>query len=198
MTAVMAGGKSKRMGKEKSTLLLGGRSLIDRVVAATSPISERIAVIGGNLCSTAPVESVSDRYRGAGSMGGVATALAFAADQVGPDAWILCVACDMPFLSTPLLSYLFNLRKGFDIVAPRTAVGFEPLCSFYSVRTLEIFEGEIRKQNYRIRDVFGLAQTKIVQEGELRRFDPELLSFVNINSPSDFESASKVVNSING
>jgi len=203
LAAILAGGRSTRMGREKTSLVLGGKSLIERVVEAVSPISERVAIVGKPCALNYPsVEFVSDRYPGAASMGGIATALAFAEETIGPDSWVLCVACDMPFLSAELLLHLYAKRNDCAaaaypaIIAPATKNGPEPLCAVYSVRTLRFFETEIKKQNYRIRDVFRLAPTRLAPEEELREFDPELFSLVNINSPSDFKAAANMLNAL--
>jgi len=196
LAAILAGGRSTRMGTDKSALVLGDKPLIEWVIEAVSPISERVAIVGGGCDLKNPsVEFVPDRYPGAASMGGIATALAYAQETIGSDAWILCVACDMPFLSAELLLHIYSKKNACDsedcqaIVAPATKNGPEPLCALYSAQTLRIFEAEIKKQNYRIRDVFRLAHTVVVHENDLRRFDPNFRSFMNINSPADFKAA---------
>jgi molybdopterin-guanine dinucleotide biosynthesis protein A len=188
--AVLAGGKARRMGTDKAILRLGGVPLIERVQARVSAVSERVVVIGGQPgLEIHGASAVPDRYPGADALGGIATALAYAASCDGPDAWVLCVACDMPFLEPRLLAHLASLMPAHDVVVPRVRAGHEPLCSLYRATCLPVFEAQIATRNLRIFDVYPKVRTRVVGEAELREFDPELVSFLNLNRPDDVRAA---------
>lgn len=182
------------MGADKATLDFGGMPLIERVWSRVAPLSERVVVVGGEArLDHRGVETIPDRYPGAGAIGGVATALAYAVSRSGPDAWLLCVACDMPFLEPRLLAHLAGLMAGFDVVVPRGRLGYEPLCALYRATCLEPLEREIGKGNLRIFDVFRAVRTKEVPEDDLRPMDPQLRSFVNVNRPDELKQAQSLL-----
>ena len=178
------------MGVDKRALPLRGISLLERVLVRVRPLSGRVVTIGGDpILEPLGVPTLPDLYPGAKSMGGIATALAHAAATGGPEAWLLCVACDMPFLEPSLLSYLAELIPGRDVVVPRVELGFEPLCAIYRATCLPGFQREIGAGNLRIFDVYKAVRVREVREEELRRLDPDLRSFFNVNRPADLEKA---------
>ncbi|MBI5441055.1 MAG: molybdenum cofactor guanylyltransferase [Deltaproteobacteria bacterium] len=194
LTAILAGGKARRMGVDKLTLPLAGVPLLERTWSRVAPVSERVIAVGGPpLLASRSVETIPDLYPGADSMGGLATALAHAAATGGPGAWALCVACDLPLLEPALLAYLGTLQTGWDAVVPRTPAGWEPLCAVYRATCLPALEEEIRRGNLRIRDLFALVRTREVGPEELRRFDADLRSFLNVNRPADLARAQELL-----
>jgi molybdopterin-guanine dinucleotide biosynthesis protein A len=139
------------------------------------------------------VETIPDLFPGADSLGGIATALAHARRTVGEDALVLCVACDMPFVEPNLLRALFELADDCDVDVPRTEAGYEPLCALYRARASDLFADRARRGELRIRDVFTLLPTVAVEESMLRRHDPALISFWNVNRPGDLEKAESLL-----
>jgi molybdopterin-guanine dinucleotide biosynthesis protein A len=194
LTAILAGGKGRRMGADKLTAPLAGIPLLERTWSRVAAVSERVVTVGGPaLLARHSVEAVADLYPEADSMGGIATAARFAAAAGGPQAWFLCVACDMPLLEPGLLLYLASLEAGWDVVVPRTPAGWEPLCAVYRVTCLPVLEEEIRRGNLRLKSLFGAVRTRAVGEEELSRFDPELRSFLNVNRPADLARAEELL-----
>jgi molybdopterin-guanine dinucleotide biosynthesis protein A len=84
------------------------------------------------------------------------------------------------------------VEAGVDIVIPETSKGFEPLCSVYSKRCLKPIEQQIIKQQLKIRHVFPKVRVKKLPEPILRKADPDLLSFSNINTPEDLAKAEQI------
>jgi molybdopterin-guanine dinucleotide biosynthesis protein A len=189
LAAILCGGKARRMGTDKVALPLGGTPLVERVWQRAAGVAGTVVAVGG-----APdvghlgVAVVPDRYPGADSMGGIATALGYAAERY-EDAWVLVLACDVPFLEPALLRHLACRRCGHDVVVPRVAAGYEPLCALYRSTCLPVFEEFIRSGRLAIRNVFARVRTREIPEEELRRFDPDLHSFINLNRPADLERA---------
>jgi molybdopterin-guanine dinucleotide biosynthesis protein A len=182
------------MGSDKVALPFGGIPLIERVWRTLEPVARRVVVVGGEpRLDRYGVETIPDRYPGADSLGGVATALAHASETLGSDAWTLCVACDMPFLRPRLLAFLAELCEGFDVVVPRTGAGYEPLCALYRATCLPVIVAEIERGNLRIRGIFDKVRTREVEEQEVRQVDPNLRSFLNINRPEDLEAATRLL-----
>lgn len=190
--AILAGGRARRMGGQKVMLPLLGVPLIERVRNRLTAVCGRVVTVGGNV-QLDGAESVEDRYPGAGSMGGIATALWYAETASPTAEWVLCVGCDMPFLEAALLLHLYALREGADIVVPRVTEGYEPLCAFYRTSCLPPLEELMGRGNLRIFDLFGKVRTRVVGEAELRSRDVELQSFINVNSPDDLERARRMI-----
>ncbi|MBI5016583.1 MAG: molybdenum cofactor guanylyltransferase [Deltaproteobacteria bacterium] len=192
--AILAGGRGRRMGADKVLVTLEGTSLIERVWARLAPLAARVIVVGGEpRLEHRGVETIADRYPGADSLGGVATALAWVSEAIGADGLVFCTACDMPFLEPSLVAHLAERAAHADVVVPRTSAGYEPLCAVYRAACLPAFEAAIRSGNLRFRDAYRGLRCREVGEGELRRFDPDLHSFVNINRPADLEAAARLL-----
>ena len=98
---ILAGGASRRMGTDKSQLMLDGKSFIEHVAAALTRISNEISVVGKPPTDSTKRRYIPDVYPNWGALGGVHTALA-SSDA----AWSLIVACDFPFVTTELFERL--------------------------------------------------------------------------------------------
>jgi molybdopterin-guanine dinucleotide biosynthesis protein A len=113
---ILAGGGSRRMGRDKAFIELGGVPLVKRVIDSVAPICTEIILVTNNAAAYTqfghPI--VPDAYPGKGSLGGIFSGLLAAHEQ-----YALAVACDMPFLNPSLLGYLFSLAPSFDVVIPR-------------------------------------------------------------------------------
>lgn len=186
---LVAGGKSRRMGQDKRFLKVDGTSLIDRTVDVLEQVFTSIVI-----ALAEPLEHwdarghrvVFDALPDCGSLGGLYSGLV-----VSPRPWIFAVACDMPFLNPAVIRYMAGLNAEADIVAARLASGHQPMHAFYSRRCVPMFERMAKQGRLKIQDVFSHPdlRIKIVPESELTALDPNLLSFHNINTPEDFDSA---------
>ncbi len=190
--AVLAGGKSSRLGFDKSLVPLGKRPLIARVVEKLKAVTADCIVVTNRPDKFANVlEGVRftpDAYPLGGALVGIYSAL-----RVARHEYVLIVACDMPFLNTDLLKYLVDLAPGHDVVVPRRADGVEALHAVYSVRCIQPIERLLNSGEVMIVRFFPDVRVRYVEEPELRRFDPEGRSFVNINTPADWEYAQALV-----
>ena len=81
-----------------------------------------------------------------------------------------------------------------DVVIPRTGVGIEPLCAVYSRRCLQTVQNALEQNDLKIRNIFSKLSVKEVPETLLRKMDPGLVSFFNINTPDDLEKANRIIN----
>lgn len=194
LAAILTGGAARRMGRNKAQLKLGGAQLVERVWKRVGSSAEQLICVGGESgLEGQGIETIPDLFPGADSIGGIATALEYAARTVGEQAMVVCVACDMPLLEPALLQALVERAAGHDAVVPRVALGYEPLCAVYRAGTHTVFADQIRENNLRLRDVFGRLDTVEVDEPTLRTFDPQLHSFLNVNRPEDMEVAERLI-----
>ncbi len=185
---VLAGGKGLRLGCDKALELIGNRSLLQRVV-------DRLALLGGEIIIAAAQEQelpsprgatkiVVDLYPDKGALGGIYTGLAASNSHHS-----LVVACDMPLLNLPLLRYLLQLAPDFDAVVLKIGENIEPLHAVYSKNCLIPIQHQIEQGELRVGNLFSQVRVRFVEEEEINRFDPEHLSFFNINTAADLERA---------
>ena len=114
--AVLAGGKSSRMGTDKALLEVLGQPLIERVLARVEGLADEVIVITNQPADFVylDIPLFADIVPNKGSLGGIYTAISRATGE-----HTLVVAVDMPFLQPGLLAFLLSLREGYDVVAPR-------------------------------------------------------------------------------
>ena len=194
MTAiVLAGGKSLRLGEDKTSMMIGDVRLIQRVINRVSSICDEIIVVTSEekkelaLFSELPVKVVADIYPGKGSLGGIYTGL-----RASGSTCNLVVACDMPFLNLALLRYLVSLAVKVDIVIPRIGDLLEPLHAIYSKDCLAHMERALRDRRLRVSTLFDQVRVRYVEKDEVERFDPTHLSFFNINTRHDLRRAREI------
>lgn len=187
---VLAGGRSRRLGRNKALELVGGVPLVSRVTSAIQTISsETVVVVAEERQAQAlPLPSdariVRDLYPNAGSLGGILTGL-IAATGV----WTLVVACDMPFLNRALLSEMASKRDDCDAVVPLLNGRPEPTHALYSKVCMEPISKKLEAGELKISAFFESVRVKYVPQRTVERIDPGLWSFFNVNTPKDLEIA---------
>ena len=186
---ILAGGASSRMGTDKSQLVLGGQTFVERAATALSAITSAVWIVGNNEAHPDyRLPTVPDIYEKWGALGGVHAALSACRDD-----WAAVVACDLPFVSGELLVRLLSLRAGFDAVAPVQRDGRpQPLCAIYRVGPcLEIAEKLIQSGEHRPISLLQSVRTRWVAFEELADLDGANRFFDNLNTPDDYARARK-------
>lgn len=178
---ILAGGESRRMGRPKALLPIGGTTLIEAVIARLREACPEILIVTNTpeLYQHLGVRLVPDALPGRQSLVGIFTGVLHTG---GPT--FVC-ACDMPFLNPALVRYLGSLAEGVDVVIPRHGGDYEPLHAVYTPACLEPIRRCIARRGRNtgfLKDV----RVRTVEVEELRRFDPDLRSFVNVNTPEDY------------
>lgn len=180
--AVLVGGRSSRMGLDKATIRLGTETMLERICRVLEQVVPRVLLIGGN--------GVPDLYPNEGPLGGIITALTTARADL-----CFVAPCDHPLLCEALVRRLLTIaeKSGCDAVMPRLSSGIEPLHAVYARSCLEptrrAFESGLRAPHA----LGDHLQVCYVEEDELRRFDPHLRSFFNVNTPADAAAAQQMV-----
>jgi molybdopterin-guanine dinucleotide biosynthesis protein A len=183
---VLAGGEGRRLGTDKAFLRIDNRVLIEEIVEKMAHIGDEVIIVTNSpqKYSYLGTRLVGDVYLGKGVLGGIYSGLRAARND-----YSLVVACDMPFLNLNLLRYMILLSPGYDVVIPRVGGLTEPLHAIYSKDCLQPMERLLSAGGLRIIDFFPEVQVRYVEEEEIRLFDPQCLSFFNINTPEDLEKA---------
>ena len=186
----LAGGLSRRLGRDKAIEPVGGELLISRVISRLSHVSGQIVVVvnePGRAKALPLPESATvavDVYPNKGSLGGIYTGLSAAACD-----WAFVVSCDMPFLNTALLSYMSSLRDGYDVVAPVIDDRPEPTHALYHKVCLPHIRRRLEAGELKISGFFEEVRVRYVPQAELDRIDPARLSFFNVNTQEDLDRA---------
>jgi molybdopterin-guanine dinucleotide biosynthesis protein A len=187
------GGKCRRLGRDKALEIIGDKSLLERVLSALDCLGDETILVAAdkhplsNPSGHPRLRKTTDIYPEKGPIGGIYTGLTASRTQYN-----LIVACDMPFLNRRLLQYMIELVKNYDLVIPRVGRLVEPLCAVYSKRCLEPIEYLLRQDNLSVRNLLDLVRVRYVEAEEIDRFDPERMSFLNVNTESDLERAKKM------
>ena len=193
--AVLVGGQSRRMGRHKSGLVFGDRTVLERVVLALRPLVERLHLVGHIRPDLIPdtladTGLLPDRLPGLGPLSGIHTAL------VGTESPVIVVACDMPFLTTSFLAGLAErLDSDFDAVVPESSWGPVAVCAVYRHRCLPMLEEQLSKSALSAQDFTRTLETRWVRNEELKQLDPAGRCLMNLNKPEDYEAALAIVES---
>ncbi|MDX2448195.1 MAG: molybdenum cofactor guanylyltransferase [Desulfobacterales bacterium] len=190
---ILAGGESKRLNNvEKSNLLVGDKRIIERMMTVFEKLFSEIILVSNHPTTYLEWDAivVKDIYTKRSSLTGIHSGLFYTKTD---HAFI--AACDTPFLKMDLIKAIVqHVDSCVDVVIPRTNVGIEPLCAVYSRRSFQSVQTALEQNDLKIRNLFNKLNVKEVPETVLRKMDPGLISFFNINTPEDLEKANRIVN----
>jgi molybdopterin-guanine dinucleotide biosynthesis protein A len=187
--AILAGGQSRRMGRDKAFLPVGGCPVIERVIQRVMPLSDDVTIITNTpeRYHHLGCRIESDVYPGKGSLGGIYTAI-----HVARCSYCLVVACDMPFLNPDLLRHLMTLTPDFDVVIPCIKAFPETMHAIYGKGCLEPIERRLLIDHLKIIAFFEDVRVCYVERNDVARFDPNFYSFLNMNTPADWEQVQRL------
>ena len=186
---VLAGGKSLRLGRNKVIEPFEGKTLIEHVVGRLRPLAGQLIIVTSHEQSDPPplekTEVVTDVYPGKGPLGGLYTGLLAARY-----AHSIVVGCDMPFLNTELLRFMAESAPNFDAVIPRLSeTTIEPLHAIYAKSCLDKIKIQLEGDQLGIHTFLSTVRLRYIEREECLRFDPGLISFLNINSQIELDRA---------
>lgn len=198
--AVLAGGESRRMGSDKALLPLepGGVPLARHVIDRLRPLTDDLFVVSAFRPGYEALDAVvkSDRFPGTGTLGGIATAIIEARQN-----HVLVVACDLPFLCIPLITWMTEQPRDYDVLVPRqqgmsrqgAGLIYQTLHAIYSRNCLVEIERHLQSGNRQIVGFYADVTVRAVEESTIRQFDPELRSFFNANTPTALQEARRIL-----
>ena len=187
--AILAGGQAQRFGgRDKGALLVDGRSIRERQIAELATMTTRYSdrrrrrrPRGRRRFVRPTPRVVADRVPGCGPLGGLHTALLEATGEP-----TIVIACDMPYVSAPLLRHLLTLARDADAVVPRTDRGYHPLCAAYTRACIAPIAPRLADGHLKMTDLFADLRVRVVAGDELGAFgDPDRL-LANVNSPDAY------------
>jgi molybdenum cofactor guanylyltransferase len=192
---VLAGGKSSRMGRPKSLLLFDGEPLIVHIVRALQPMFAETVIVAAPAqeLPDLPAMLVRDEIAYQGPVGGIYYGLKAATKN-----FCFVTSCDVPFLNAGLISHLTSQISNHDVVVPHWENRFQPLHAVYRTSVLPLLKEQLEREELRPVYLFDKVRACKIGEDEIRRFDPEGLSFLNMNTPDDYERALQRWGELNG
>ncbi len=208
---ILAGGKSRRMGRDKAWIEFEGVPLIVRVLARVRQLADDVVIVTNTPAPFAPLQVplVGDEIPDGGPLAGIAAGL-----NAVKHNHALVVACDMPFLNVELCRYLVSLAADSDLVIPNFPSGetpaepravqrapsarrgkdldLHPLHAVYAKGCLEPIRRALARGNRRLISFHHEVRVRVVSPDEIVRFDPEGRSLLNLNTPEDLARATEL------
>jgi molybdenum cofactor guanylyltransferase len=197
---ILAGGRSRRMGRPKSALMFGNRTILERLTAQLAASFDDIMIMAAteqseavpieHLLRTAPpsVRVLRDQIAYQGAAVALARGLAAATHEVA-----FACSCDLPLLRAEVVRALYGMLNGYEAVIPLIDGKPQPLCAFYQRGAATVIEAELASGENRLTHITARLSAHRPGNQELRRIDPELRSFINVNTPEDYHKALALV-----
>lgn len=193
--AIQAGGQSRRMMRDKGLVPLAGHPMIEHLLERVQPLGDEVLITTNQPENYAylGLRMVADEMPGAGALAGLHTALKAARGDS-----VLVLACDMPFVNVPLLGYLLDFSTDFDVVIPRWQDVLQTIHAVYSRQNcLPAIEDVLEKGRKRVFSFYSQVRVREISEDEIGRFDPQGLSFFNVNTPEELQEAERMIKTHN-
>ncbi len=177
---------------QKAWAELGGCTLLKLAVSNLEFLGSEIIIVrapGASLpavASSVNLKVTEDAVAGKGPLAGILAGLMASNYQQN-----LVVACDMPLLNQELLKYIIKAASGFQAAIPRFGQQLEPLQAVYSKDCIPEIEKLIAEDRLKVDYLFPVVRTRFIEMSDIERFDPQHLSYMNINTPADLDNASK-------
>ncbi len=187
---IQCGGESRRLGRDKGSLPLGDTTCIERVIASARQVTQDIAVITNtpHAYRYLQLPVYRDIRPGLGPLGGIYTALHYSTST-----WVLTLACDMPFVSSPLLTALLDRRADVNVVVPTDREGsLQPLCALYRRAIRPAVEECLDSGKRSVRDLLDRVTCRVVPFSEIEELPGSEFFFVDIDTPEDYERAQRI------
>jgi molybdopterin-guanine dinucleotide biosynthesis protein A len=191
---ILCGGRSRRFGKDKALLTLDGVPMVRRMAGRISQVVDEIIIAARDSAqceslaaiSAVPdgAEVVCDPVSGYGPVAGILAGLSASKSE-----YSICLACDLPYVNPDVIDALFGCAEAnnSDVAIPKHPDGaLEPLHAVYGRSMADACRDAMRKEEHTIRGAISLLDKVLfVPVESLRRFDPDLRTFLNVNYPED-------------
>lgn len=194
---ILIGGKSSRMGEDKFSLVLNGKTFLEIAAETLQEAGiEQILVVDRSEPSALAVRLslIKDIYKNRGALGGIHSALTHSKSD-----WTIILACDYPFVTVDLLEFLMKRAESendFDAFAPIQKDGkIQSLCAVYKTENCRKILSEMLEnagEKYSVRDFLSQIKTRYIEFSEIADLPNAEHFFFNVNTPEDFLLAKKL------
>lgn len=190
--AVLAGGRSTRLGRPKWSEPLVGLPMALRAAAALAPHARAVVTVAPTAAVAAlGLEVVTDAPGGSGPLAGLVGALEHAA--AAKDAACLVLACDFPLVDPGMIGSLIGAWAGEDVVAPLDGGRLQPLCALWSVAALPAARAALVAGHGSPTRLAERLVLRAVPEAEWRAATAASEPLLNVNTPADLARAAALI-----
>lgn len=190
---VLAGGASRRFGRDKALVEFDGEPLIGRLCRILQVATgAQVRIIGdAEKYERVGVKCITDRWPGEGPLGGIITALDASSGLNDSSSWSLIIGCDMPFLTVEWLQHLASqaIESAAKVVVPESNYGLEPLCSCWQASAVPTLSRAFESGVRRVTEAMKQLPMEVLDAAVWKRFDNFDRLFWNMNTPADYEEA---------
>lgn len=180
---VLAGGQSRRMGRNKAWLEFRGRPLIEHVLDILAVLCDDLVIVADQTQDYSHLaRTVPDVFKRRGALAGIHAGLLAMANDLA-----IVVGCDMPFLNVRVLRYMIDLACDYDVVVPCIDGYYEPLHAIYRQSCAAPIAQFLTGGPRRIIEFYDQVRVRPVSQDEISRFDPALQTLVNVNTPQEWQ-----------
>ncbi len=193
---ILVGGASRRMGEDKSRLVLGNETTVERIARELSSVAAGISLVGSQQPEPElGLKNIPDLRPRWGALGGICTALGACQAE-----WAAVVACDLPFVTRELFLRLLHIARTNQDAPPDAVVPIQadlrpqPLCALYR-RELCLKEAEklIVAGEHKPRALLASVRTRWFEFRELADLPGAEHLFFNVNTPAEYEQAKQIL-----
>jgi len=171
---ILAGGQSRRFGRNKALFVIDGQSIIERVIAAIPPTSQIFLITNSPAeYASLALHTLPDHYPGSGPLAGIHAGL-----HHSPHEWNFFLACDFPSLQSSVIKEILAAPRAALVILPETSEGLQPLCALWSKAALPAVETALQKQERRVHSVLAKLPLQVISPAA-----PQML--LNLNTPQD-------------
>lgn len=183
---VLVGGKSSRMGRPKALLPFDGKPLIAHVIRRLEEMFVETVVVAApeQDLPALPARIVRDEVAYRGPVSGIYHGLKASTKEI-----CFVTSCDAPFLNLALIAHLVAQITDYDVVVPYWEERFQPLHAIYRTSVAPLLRDQLERGELRPVFLYDKVRTRKIHEDEIRRFDPEGYSLLNMNSHADYDAA---------
>lgn len=185
---VLAGGQSRRMGRNKAFLPWGEATLLEHVLRTLRPLMDELLVVVNDAGPFQGLRArvVEDLVPGAHALGGLYTGLRAASHPL----CFVC-GCDTPFLNPAVIRFLLRQADGYEAVIPKTSDGLQPLHAVYRASIATSLEEPLHLQRWELSKWAERLHARLIEPAMLEQIDPLGLSWCNLNAPADYARAAR-------
>lgn len=190
---MLVGGKGKRFGREKISLILGEKKILQIIVKELSEVCSEIILAGkkGIVVEGYDILCLEDIIKDRGPIAGIVSAM-----ECSNSDFFIIASCDMPFVSSSLFKlYLKYLHESDVTLSPRWGFPIGMRKETYPFLKKSLFSNSlclfdvIKSSNFRI---------KIIPRGEILSIGDEDIIFANINTQEDYNFALEIMKNVKG
>jgi molybdopterin-guanine dinucleotide biosynthesis protein A len=191
LAVILCGGKSSRMGFDKSNIKLNNKFLIEIIADELSNIFENVMLISNDVDKFKDTKYivVEDIIVNSGPMVAIYTALKQATSK-----YVFVTACDMPIINLDFIKYMMDIIKNENVqgVVSYNDQYIEPLYAFYSIDMINKFEMELNKKSYKLHDVIKNSNIYFIEETKWRECCGNVNIFTNLNYKCDLTALKNI------